>query len=83
MTFRPLTVARFGVYAALAVAAMSVWLGLQAGATLDYALLRAVFVFVIFTALGFAAEAVLTIGWRPPAPRPEPHAPEHGQDEQA
>ncbi|MBE7520157.1 MAG: hypothetical protein HS107_13045 [Thermoflexaceae bacterium] len=83
MTFRPFTVARFGIYLALAVAAMSAWLGLQAGATLDYALLRAVFVFVIFTAIGFAAEAVLTIGWQPQVPRPDPPAPRPaGEEEQ-
>lgn len=82
MTFRPFTVARFGIYLALAVAAMSAWLGLQAGATLDYALLRAVFVFVIFTAIGFAGEAVLTIGWQPPLPRPEPSANEQTREEE-
>lgn len=57
---RPYTIARFGVYLAIAVAVMSVWLGTQAGASLDYAILRAVFVFVIFTAIAFAAEAVLS-----------------------
>jgi hypothetical protein len=40
---------------------MSVWLGQRAGATLDFTLLRAVFVFVIFTALAFGAEAVLML----------------------
>lgn len=84
MSFRPFTVARYGVYLALAVAGMSLWLGLQAGATLDYALLRGVFVFVIFTALGFAAEAILTVGWQasPSAPRPAPPAPEKPHEEQ-
>jgi hypothetical protein len=73
VNFRPFTVARFGVYAAVAVACMSIWLGQRAGASLDYALLRAVFVFVIFTALGFGAEAILTVDWQqpePPAPTP-------------
>ena len=41
MNFRPYTVARYGVYAAIAVAVLSVWLGQRAGATLDYTLLRA------------------------------------------
>ena len=59
MSLRPYTVARYGIYAALAFAVMSVWLGQRAGATLDYTLLRAVFVFVIFAALAFGAEAVL------------------------
>ncbi|HMO54260.1 MAG TPA: hypothetical protein PJ994_07125 [Tepidiformaceae bacterium] len=38
---------------------LSVWLGVRAGFELDYALLRAVFFFVIVTCLGFGAEAVL------------------------
>jgi len=80
MNLQPYTVARFGVYAALAVAAMSVWLGQQAGATLDFALLRAVFVFVGFTAIGFAAEAVLTVGWQPPPPPPPTPAPVAHED---
>lgn len=70
MNLQPYTVARFGVYGALAVAVMSVWLGHQAGATLDVTLLRAVFVFVVFTTIGFGAEAVLTVGWQPPPPPP-------------
>ncbi|MGE5596190.1 MAG: hypothetical protein ACM3S1_09170 [Hyphomicrobiales bacterium] len=67
--FRPYTIARYGVYLAIAVAAMSIWLGQRAGASLDYSLLRAVFVFVIFTALAFGAEAVFTVGWQPPPPK--------------
>ena len=67
----PYTIARYGVYLAAAVAALSVWLGISAGATFDYALLRAVLVFVIFTVLGFGAEAALSIGWRPQPPRPQ------------
>lgn len=55
----PFTVARYGMYAAVAIAAVSVWLGHRAGASLDYAVLRGVIVFVIFAALGFGAEAVL------------------------
>lgn len=81
MNLRPYMVARFGVYGALAVAAASVWLGLQAGATFDYALLRAVFIFVVFTALGFAAEAVLTLGWQPRSPSPPPHHPPRERSE--
>lgn len=57
----PYTIARYGVYLALAVAALSVWLGMRAGVSLDYALLRSVFFFVIVVALGFGAEAVLLL----------------------
>lgn len=71
MTFMPFAVARYGVWLAVLVAAMSAWLGINAGASLDYALLRAVFVFIIFVALGFGAEAVLTVGFRPPPPQPQ------------
>ncbi len=60
MTWCPYTVARYGVYAALAISALSVWLGQRAGASLDYALMRAVFVFLAFTALAFGAEALLS-----------------------
>ncbi len=60
MTWCPYTVARYGVYAALVISAASVWLGQRAGASLDYALMRAVFVFLAFTALAFAAEALLS-----------------------
>ena len=65
MIFPPMAIARYGVYLALAISVLSVWLGQRAGATLDFTLLRAVFIFVIFTALGFAAEAVFTIGFVP------------------
>jgi hypothetical protein len=68
VNLQPLTVARVGIYVALAVAALSGWLGLRAGASLDFALLRGVVVFVIFAALGFGAEAILTVDWHPPAP---------------
>jgi hypothetical protein len=70
---RPYTVARYGVYLAAAVAALSVWLGLRAGVALDYALLRAVFFFVIVAGLSFGAEAVLLLTPIPPA-RPAPEA---------
>jgi hypothetical protein len=67
---RPYTIARYGVYAAAGVALLSVWLGTRAGAAFDYALLRAVFFFVIIAALGFGAEAVLLLTpvEAPPAP---------------
>jgi hypothetical protein len=71
--FRPLAAARIGLYLALGAAVMSVWLGQRAGASLDYCLLRAVFIFVIFAALGFGAEAVLTVGFVPQAATAEPH----------
>lgn len=70
MNLQPFVVARFGVYAAMAVSALSVWLGQQAGATLDFSLLRAVFIFVVFTAIGFGADAVLTLGIHPAPPEP-------------
>lgn len=59
MRLPPYTVAKYGLYGAVAIAVVSAWLGLQAGATLDYAVLRGVIVFVIFAVLAFAAEAVL------------------------
>ena len=67
--FAPYTVARWGVYLALGVACMSIWLGHRAGASLDYSLLRSVFIFVIVTVLAFAAEAVLSTNIIP-SPRP-------------
>ncbi len=83
MNLRPLTVARLGIYVAVAVAALSIWLGQRAGASLDYSLLRAVFVFVIFTALGFAAEAILTVDWQQPEkPAPAPPAADSAREEQ-
>jgi len=82
VNLRPYTVARYGVYLALAVAALSVWLGQQAGATLDFSLMRAVFIFVIFTALGFGAEAVLSVGLSPAVPtQPAEPAPQQHTDE--
>ena len=80
---RPYTIARFGVYAAAAVAALSVWLGTRAGAPLDYALLRSVFFFVIVAALSFGAEAVLLLTPIPPPARPQAGAsdqPDHNFD---
>ncbi|MGE0600546.1 MAG: hypothetical protein AB7J35_15465 [Dehalococcoidia bacterium] len=69
---RPYTIARFGIYVAAAVAALSVWLGTRAGMPLDYSLLRSVFFFVIIAGLGFGAEAVLLL--TPPIP-PAPAQP--------
>ena len=69
MTLRPYTIARYGVWVAFAVAALSVWLGLGAGVALDYAILRSVFFFLIVTVVAFGAEAVLLTS-PPPAPRP-------------
>jgi len=83
VNLRPLTVARLGIYAGLAVAVMSIWLGQRAGASLDYDLLRGVFVFVIFAALGFGAEAILTVDWqRPEPPAPAPPAADSAHEEQ-
>ena len=63
----PYTVARYGLYFAIAVAVLSIWLGQRAGASLDFSLLRAVFVFLLFTVIAFLAEAVLTIRVPPKA----------------
>lgn len=79
---QPYTIARYGVYLAVVVAVLSVWIGLSAGAMFDYAMLRAVLVFVVFTVLGFGAEAAVNIGWRPQTPPPPaPHAVPEQQDE--
>ena len=59
MSLPPFTIARYGVLVAVAVAAISVWLGHRGGVALDHALLRAVFYFLIVIVLAFAAEAVL------------------------
>jgi hypothetical protein len=61
MTFRPYTIARYGVWVALSVAALSVWLATRAGIALDQALLRAVFFFLLITVMAFGAEAVLLV----------------------
>jgi hypothetical protein len=80
LNFQPFIVARYGVYAAGIAGAISVWLGAQAGASLDYALLRAVFVFILFTALALGAEALLSSGWQatpPPVPSQSAEETEH------
>ena len=79
MTWRPYTVARYGVYAALAIATLSVWLGQQAGASLDFALMRAVFVFLAFTAMAFGAEALLSFS---PLREPDERSEEAREDAQ-
>ncbi len=66
MTFRPFTVARWGMYVAAGAAVLSIWLGHNAGASLDFLMLRAVFVFVIVTLLGLGAEATLSMNFTPP-----------------
>lgn len=60
MNFVPYTVARYGIYAACAVAVLSILIGRQAGASFDFLLLRSIAVFVIVTALALGAEAVLS-----------------------
>lgn len=77
MTLRPYTIATYGIYAAATIALLSVWLGTRAGAALDYALLRAVFYFVVVAALGFGAEAVLSLT---PTPPPAPVKAEENQE---
>lgn len=56
---RPYLVARYGVYLAVAIAALSVFLAQGAGTALDTAIFRALFIFLLFTALAFGAEAVI------------------------
>lgn len=56
---QPLYVARHGVFVALAAAVISAWLTHRSGNPLDVSLMRSVFVFVLFTGLGFGAEAVI------------------------
>jgi len=56
----PFTIARWGIYAAAGLAGLSAWLGLQAGGTLDYVVLRGAFVFVVFSAIAFAGEALVS-----------------------
>ena len=67
----PMTVAKWGVYGAALFAALRAWLGLRAGGTWDYVLLRAVFVFILLTVLVLALEAAVTLlPPRPEEPRP-------------
>ncbi|MDZ7729051.1 MAG: hypothetical protein U5Q44_13110 [Dehalococcoidia bacterium] len=65
MIVRPFVIARYGIYLALAIAVLSALLATGAGTALDTALLRALFIFVLFTALAFGADAVVTTA--PPA----------------
>jgi len=69
----PFTVARYGVYAALAMAIAAAWLGTRAGYPFDQALMRAIFTFVLVTAVAFGAEAVILTS-PPKAPPPQPPA---------
>lgn len=70
--------ATWGVYAAVALAIGSVVIARNAGMALDLAIMRALFVFVLFTALGFGAEALLSSPGlaraAPPAAAPLPPA---------
>jgi hypothetical protein len=72
VTSQPLYVARYGVFLALGAAIICAWLTHRSGNALDVSLMRSVFVFVLFTGLGFGAEAVIVT-----APRrirePAPH----------
>jgi hypothetical protein len=79
MNLPPFSIARWGIYFALACAVLSAWLGHQAGATLDFITLRAVFVFVIVAALGFAAEAAMSVGIHPAARPPAERQPNRSE----
>ena len=63
--------ARYGVYTALGVAVLSLLLAHNAGMPMDVAAARSLFIFVVFSALAFGAEAVLLSAGRP-APQPTP-----------
>jgi hypothetical protein len=84
---RPYLIARYGVIAAMAMAGLSAFWAHSAGYSLDAALMRSVFVFVIFVALAFGAEAVLISGpiatrQQPaPHPHPEPESTPETEDE--
>ncbi len=69
----PFTIARYGVYAALATAVAAAWLGTRAGYPFDQALMRAIFTFVLVTAVAFGAEAVILTS-PPKAPPQQPPA---------
>lgn len=56
----PFALSRWGIYFATAIAALSAWLGLSAGGSLDFVLLRSVFVFVVFTVIALAGEALVS-----------------------
>ena len=73
MNLRPFTVARFGVWAALIIAALSLLLSHNAGMAADLAAARALFIFVVFSALAFGAEAVLLTAARS-TPQPTPQS---------
>ena len=75
MTFPPYTIPRYGVWLALSVAALSVWLATRSGVALDQALLRAVFFFLLVTVMAFGAEAVLLTTPPPSPPAEEPGLP--------
>ncbi len=91
MTLQPFQLARYGVYLALALAAISVFLAHNAGNALDVALMRALLVFVFFTAIAFGAEAVIHSApaqapARPSRQRtaePEHETPEHSTEGEA
>jgi hypothetical protein len=67
----PYTIARYGVFAAIAVAIATAWLANRAGYPFDQALMRSIFTFVLVTVVAFGAEAIiLTSPPRPPQPPP-------------
>lgn len=66
-------IARYGVYVALALAVGSVLLAMNAGTAFEPAMLRAVFVFVLFTAIAFGAEAVFATSPLRTVASPVPH----------
>lgn len=82
-SLRPFTIARYGVYLALAVAVLTTWLATRAGHPFEAALMRAIFTFVLVTAVAFGAEAIILTS--PPRPQPthDPDPTEHPTDASA
>ncbi len=76
----PFTIARYGVYLALAAAVAAAWLGTRAGYSFELSLMRAIFTFVLVTAVAFGAEAIILTSpprsERPPTEHTEPPAQE-------
>lgn len=74
----PFTIARYGVYLALAAAIATAWFGTRAGYSFDWSLMRAIFTFVLVTAVAFGAEAIVLTS--PPRTTPEnPEPPADGE----
>ncbi|WP_322795472.1 hypothetical protein [Tepidiforma sp.] len=76
----PFTIARYGVYLALAVAVLTTWLATRAGHPFDEALMRAIFTFVLVTAVAFGAEAIILTSPPRTQPTQDPDPEDHPTD---